>query len=904
MTTTANKIASTISAAPTALADGRSHQREARGWPIVERGDELRRAVEALAPGSGYRGVALLGEAGAGTSTLARCVVQTLESGALTARFIVATQTGQTVPLGAFYHCVPVDCPPEPAMMLAAAHRAFADEADLVVVIDDAQWLDPLSALLIHRLAVVGSTRLIVTIRSGETVPDAVTTLWKEQHLLRLDVEAFTRAQTADLASSVLGGAVDGSVVDQLHELTSGSPLLLRSLLTTAVDGNLVVERAGSWRLRGPLRAGADLNDLLGSRVRSLAADELEVVETVAAAEVLDWEILRTLCDVDAAARAENGGLIRIVADGSRTMVRLGHPILGDVVRRRSGVVRWRQINGILAQALSAFLTDEARDPGVLTDIRTRIQLAQFMMRSDLAPELDVVTRAAESAVTMSNLALAQRLARFVFEQGGGQRAAIALAEAMSWAGPREEAETVLGRFEPDGADESMAVRWGCLLAANLLWGRGQLDAAREALATVRDRVESAPLLSLAAAMDAVFAFYSNDLQATLDIGLPACESGMAPMAMVWTAAVTAGALALTGRFADASALAEHSVYAAELCESEPQRFSMGLAEMLALTATGDLTGADDVCQRYSAMAAGVPQAVPVAYALSGRADLARGALTSAREALQNALPVMSEALPSGWVMLVAAWCTQAEAAHGNAEAAAAALVQAEQANGPQLAVFWPELELARAWERVCAGDVAAGQNHAEQAARMARTSGMAATEMQALHTCVRFGARSHALRLGELDQLLASPLSAAMSAHGRGLADHDGDRLDEAAERFHDIGALAMAADAAAHAAIEHVRTGARRKELESATGAHWLTSQLGLNTPATAAIENPAPLSDREQEVSLLVAGGRSNREVADRLSVSNRTVERHLSRIFAKLGIADREELAQLLRARTAN
>jgi len=47
------------------------------------------------------------------------------------------------------------------------------------------------------------------------------------------------------------------------------------------------------------------------------------------------------------------------------------------------------------------------------------------------------------------------------------------------------------------------------------------------------------------------------------------------------------------------------------------------------------------------------------------------------------------------------------------------------------------------------------------------------------------------------------------------------------------------------------------------------------------------------------MLVVAGWSNREVADRLFVSVRTVEGHLYRIFAKLGIDDRDHLIHLLK-----
>jgi DNA-binding NarL/FixJ family response regulator len=114
----------------------------------------------------------------------------------------------------------------------------------------------------------------------------------------------------------------------------------------------------------------------------------------------------------------------------------------------------------------------------------------------------------------------------------------------------------------------------------------------------------------------------------------------------------------------------------------------------------------------------------------------------------------------------------------------------------------------------------------------------------------------------------------------------------------------MAMAADAAAQAAREHARAGTRIKELESSTHAHWRASQCDLRSPATAAIERPLQITDREREVATLVAAGLSNREIGDRLNVSARTVEGHLYRIFTKLGIADRDDLARLLRARASN
>ena len=68
-------------------------------------------------------------------------------------------------------------------------------------------------------------------------------------------------------------------------------------------------------------------------------------------------------------------------------------------------------------------------------------------------------------------------------------------------------------------------------------------------------------------------------------------------------------------------------------------------------------------------------------------------------------------------------------------------------------------------------------------------------------------------------------------------------------------------------------------------------------------AAEEHPLGLTDREVEVIELVAAGRTNREIADQLVLSVRTVDRHVSRIFEKLGVKSRiAAAAEYQRARS--
>jgi DNA-binding CsgD family transcriptional regulator len=136
------------------------------------------------------------------------------------------------------------------------------------------------------------------------------------------------------------------------------------------------------------------------------------------------------------------------------------------------------------------------------------------------------------------------------------------------------------------------------------------------------------------------------------------------------------------------------------------------------------------------------------------------------------------------------------------------------------------------------------------------------------------------------------------MAAHARGLADDDGAVLDDAARAFASITADLFGAEASFAAARAHRRSGLRASAFSAVERGKELAARCdGAVTEALRWVDQPEDLTPREREIAELAAGNISSREIAERLGISARTVDNLLGRVYAKLGISSRQELAEL-------
>jgi DNA-binding NarL/FixJ family response regulator len=106
------------------------------------------------------------------------------------------------------------------------------------------------------------------------------------------------------------------------------------------------------------------------------------------------------------------------------------------------------------------------------------------------------------------------------------------------------------------------------------------------------------------------------------------------------------------------------------------------------------------------------------------------------------------------------------------------------------------------------------------------------------------------------------------------------------------------MALELLAHAVLRNAGTrGERSRGIAVRRLGNWLRDLGGSRWGVLAEALSGSELTVREQEIVDLAAQGKSNREIARELIVSQRTVEGHLYRIFAKCGITDRSQLSEL-------
>jgi DNA-binding CsgD family transcriptional regulator len=795
------------------------------------------------------------------------------------------------------------------AFAVAAATLSLLGLADAptLAVVDDIHWLDRPSV-----------TAVLFAARRLRDVPVALVILARSDEGSQTDGldELMLGGLEPDDAHRLLSKSAPGAsraVRDALVQASRGNPLALQELPRALPDEQL----SGARPLPDPLPLGGALRRALSRRIEALSDTARAALLIAAASDDGALAPAQTALgpSVPALEEAEGAGVISLAAG----RIEFRHPLLRSAVYQASDGAARRSAHAALADAL-------VEDPE-----RRAWHLAAAATGPDEAVAV-ALEEVARSASARGGAAIAARALSRAAELSTGTSASrrrIEAAQQAVLAGRLDEADALLAAADPD---DPVLDADAASLRATILRARGRTrEARRLQLSTAqavqqRDPERAALIAVNAAVSDLMAGDAAASLQAA-EYAAAACEiEPVAPIAYATLAFV---------RYMRGERPPDRSRTAAEWrAVRTPDRRGVGAAAQMALDflATSWLFHAnfraDEVLATVSEMvaearAAGTLGSLP--YLLGNQSMLLYrdGQLRAAALAAAEGAELARDIRHSNFLAWTLVNLARAQAALGDERwrthaQEAGALAQEFDLGSIAIHVAAIEglghLAAGRVAEAVdalerCAGLVDASgleapgtvmwqQDHIEALAREGRDE----EAETALRNLQRLAARcdsSWGHAAAARGRLLLAPASVLDEAHAAALAFAPnrfdrartelsyGERLRRAGRRVDARAPLRAALDGFVH--LGAAPWAARARAELRATG----ESAPAESTPAV-----PMALTPQELTVARLVSDGASNREVAAALFVTEKTVEAHLTRIYRKLGLRRRGQLAQAL------
>ena len=880
-------------------------------WPLVGRGDEVALAQESLRRNSC---VVLAGASGVGKTRLAREVLAATAPRGATPQWVAATRSAATVALGAFAHLVPGESlaigegQDRRAVIFDAIVRALEHQSAQgrpVVGVDDAHLLDDASATLVHLLVTAGAARVVVTVRSGEPMPDPVVALWKDEQALRIEVQPLSRLEVSDLLGATLRGTVDGATARRLFDVTRGNALFLRELVEEGIAAGALSEEAGVWRWDGPLRPGVRLRDLIAERLGGLDDAERDALELVALGEPLTGSVVGRLVPDEVLRRLERRRVVDVgMVDGGLEL-RLAHPLFGDVLLHDASP---RRIDDCRRQLADAWGDETTLAPDEI------LRVATWRAAVGDHSNPGVLYAGAHRAAVLGDEVTGEWLARIAHAAAPTAGTGMLLGEALSALGRHDEALDVWQAALDLPGTKAEHAEVAAAIAGVVAWRLDRPDEARQVLHETAERLSDPVALDLLTSHEALMA----------SLGAPTSTAAIA----IAEAELARPDLSVASRLRAQLSAAAGWVDAGEIDRAiDTTQEAMGVAMReqlsgLALYHAMSLAQALILAGRVAEADALVELGHEAS--LTSHADVARGAWCFLRGVLavfrgrpHVAVATLRESdlllgrFDYGLRRGILIWHGMAEALRGEPAAAERALDDAQKTNRSRARLYDADWARARAWTLVAAGQLSDAERAGVEATEVAVRGDRWTYEVLALHDLARFqglGARGNpaaaaiSARLEELADRIDGRLVPACAAHARALAAGDGAALDSAAATFDELGFELFAAEAQAAAAEAHAAAGQKARSSASTERARRLAAAcVGATTPLLrrlGAAGQPGDLTRREREIAELAARGHTDREIADMLYLSVRTVHAHLRSAYAKLGVAGRGELAAAL------
>lgn len=873
-------------------------------WPFVGRTDEsaaLRAALEQTA------GAVLRGPAGVGKTTLARQVLEDRLCGrdnndrGAALHWCVASPSTAAVPYAAVADLllsIDVDVDPNDAtnVLLAARRVVAADTRRHVLFIDDAPLLDPASVVLVCQLLRDGDVTVVATARDGQTLADELGRFVDDRTLAEITVGALSTQECSDILEHVLGGPVADDAVGVLWSRSQGNALFLRELLVAAEAAGVLAWQRGEWRLVGELAVPDRLVDIVSRRVAAVTGPARTALAATAVGEPLPVSVAASLTSPDMVALLEEQRLIEMVA-GAR--LRVAHPLLGEAVRAGLGSAERREIVARLAHELDA-------DGAGMDDHDVLLRWALARLDAEVPVPTATLAKAAQVAFGLLQHDLAVRLAVAALggdptdgsaatdlgRGGDAFESMLVLGAARSALldvdGATQALEAAVGRAASDGQRARSLGRYGlhlCIRAGRVEDGVKVLEEGLDSvtdpewrafveadLAKVHLAAGRAPTMGhrhrddvVAIANEAIAVGLLSAMAGATEQALQAADTGLALVDEVRGTLPNLHdllhlarylALSFAGRAEEAGELAAAELAATEHGRGEPRGMWLAMTAATALhcgdpgEAERRATAAGPHLQRFDFVGGLAAQS----HAVHAAAAAQRGEVGRAEQLLDQIDP---------------AWLNDAK--------------------------VHLHVELAAAWLAAAAGRRDDAAARVVRAGEFALAGGLPLLGALVAHDAVRFGhADLAAPLLGSIAAAAPTSIAVVLAASADAAAADDPRAIVTAAEELVAAGAPGRAAALYADAARRFRRRGSKTEATTAEANAQALTAP-GVETVAVAPL-----LAPREREVAALAAARWPNREIADHLGVSVRTVENTLVKVYRKLGIVRRGELAAALAA----
>lgn len=844
----------------------------------------------------GPRGVAVFGDAGVGKSRLVTEAVADARAEGVPVAWVRATEAARDIPLGSFAHLVaPGDDVHHPDDLLHLALARLRDGAGgdrQILAVDDAHLLDEASVALVHLAATQSPVRVLLSVRTGEPLPPGLVALWKDELLVRLDIGPLARDATERLVLTVLGEGVPASLLDRIWRLSRGNALFVRELVTAAVErraggraGRIVLPAEGSQ---------ARLRELVEERLRLLDPDRRAALEVLALGEQVPLDAAERVADPAAVEALERRGLVEIVGGDGDATVQVAHPLYGEVLAGTLPRLRRRALLRDLVGAVEGL------------DQFDRLRLATWRLESGDPGDPEQLLLLAREALGRLDHRLAERLA---LAAGGTSRADAGqvLAEALTGQGRVDDAGAVLSELRP--ADPEQVARIAVARASDLFLHRDRSAEAYEVLKAADEDLEGHPAWQAECrSVLAQMCMFSMRLDEAGEIAdALIADSDTPEPARVRAVTVAVTVWGARGRVVEALDLIGDDLYAAARRHRRVLPYGdiqLRMARFQALYWAGrahelDVFTADNLGLDIDPP----PSLRGILAGFRGGALLLRGRAREALAELQRASRTLAEFDWFGQRPLAEAMRARAAVFAGDLDTAAEAIRQADAAYAAdplRAARTLPYIELSRAWLLAAQGEVDAA---AERCLRLAVAMEHAAAPVavEVLHAAVRLGRVGDAADgLARLAGAVDAPFAGVADRHARALAAGDAGALAAVAAEMEDMGHDLLAAEALRSAANAYRRQGFGASASAAARRVDELLARCG--HPASPALEPDLPvgeeLTGREREVALMAAHGRTSPEIAAALYLSVRTVDTHLSRVYRKLMIDGRHQLADAL------